>query len=107
MICISVLYPDEEGAWFDFDYFLGKHLPLNLRVLPPLAGPLPPGKARMETLRGVPGPDGSPPKFLCISQVWVNKVEDFMSVVQSKEAVADLHKYTNIMPTVVFGEAIG
>src|SRR5271157_4662688 len=107
MICISVLYPNKDGAWFDFDYFLNKHLPLDLGILPPLEGPLPPGRARTETLRGVPGPDGSPPNFVCISQVWVNKVADFMSIVHSEAAVADLHKYTNIMPSVTFGEVIG
>ncbi|QNA85440.1 EthD family reductase [Sphingomonas sp. So64.6b] len=33
MIKITVLYPRAAGTWFDFDYYLEKHMPLSIARL--------------------------------------------------------------------------
>jgi len=105
VICLTVLYPNEPGGWFDFDYYVHKHIPFDISLLPPLAGAPPNGAPRTETLRGAAGPDGSAPPFLCLGRIWLNNVEEFLLFARNEAAGADLKNYTNVAPMVFFGEA--
>jgi hypothetical protein len=106
MNVLTVCYPSGPDAWFDFDHYVNKHIPLDLEILPPLKTPLPPGIPRAEAVRGVPGLDGSPAPFICIGRVWINEPSDFLALAQDQRAAADLAKYTNIEPVVCFGTAV-
>ncbi|MGY4395523.1 uncharacterized protein (TIGR02118 family) [Sphingomonas sp. UYAg733] len=33
MIKVTILYPREKDSWFDFDYYLGTHMPLSIERL--------------------------------------------------------------------------
>lgn len=106
MILLTVCYPSGPDAWFDFDYYLDKHIPLDLSLLPPLTTPLPPGIPRFEAVRGVAGLDGSPPPYLCMGRTWMNEQTDFLVLAQDPRAAADLANYTNTVPVLFFGTAV-
>ena len=67
MIRLLVLYPNKPDAKFDFDYYVGTHVPLFKQRMEPF------GLLRVEIDKGVPGPapDSPPPfvaAFLCVFQ---------------------------------------
>src|SRR6266478_930755 len=35
MIKVNILYPNNEGAWFDLDYYCNVHMPMSIRMLSP------------------------------------------------------------------------
>jgi uncharacterized protein (TIGR02118 family) len=35
MIKVNILYPNNEGTWFDLDYYCKVHMPMSIRMLSP------------------------------------------------------------------------
>lgn len=96
MIRVSVLYPRSDGAKFDWDYYLAKHVPLVREKL---------GKA----LKGITvekglagGPPGTPPSFLALCHLTFDSVDAFQAVFAANGAalMADVPNYSSIQPTV-------
>ena len=71
MIRVTVLYPNEPGKKFDWDYYTGKHAPLVNEKLGPL------GMVRYEIDRGISAPDpNAPPPFVAVFNMFFNTVDE-------------------------------
>lgn len=95
MINLSVLYPHKDGARFDMDYYLAKHMPLvRERCCAALKA-----TSVEQGLAGV-APD-SPPTFVAVTHIGFDSVAELQSVLgaHAAELMADVPSFTNIEPT--------
>ena len=98
MHCLTVLYPNREGAKFDFEYYMEKHIPLANGLL---------GHEFIVT-KGIASAQGGQPAFLCTARMEIGTMEEFLPVVtQHIGALAnDIPNYTNIEPVIQFEELL-
>ena len=98
MLRCTVLYPNKDGAKFDFDYYLKTHIPLANEVL----------GGRFEVSKGLPGPDGKGPAFLCVAIIKVASPADFAERNKKRgaELGADVANYTNVTPIIQMEEIL-
>jgi uncharacterized protein (TIGR02118 family) len=100
MVRISVLYPHQADAWFDFDYYLGTHMPMSLRLL---------GDAivSVSVERGVdPGAPWTPPAYRALCHFESESAEKFAAAFLPNAAVLqeDMKKCTDIVPVIQLSE---
>lgn len=103
-VTISVIYPRGEGARFDFDYYVGTHLPL---VAEKWAGA---GLEGAEALRGAGTPDGKEAPFLAIALLRFRSIDDFRAAAGGEAGAAifrDIPNFTDVRPVVQVNEPIG
>jgi uncharacterized protein (TIGR02118 family) len=98
MLRCTVIYPNREGARFDFDYYVKKHIPMANEAL----------GGRFEVMRGLPGPDGKPPEILCVATLAVPSPAEFEAREQKHGARlgADIANYTNLTPIIQMTEIL-
>ncbi len=98
MIRVSVLYPNEKGKKFDFDYYVHKHMALAERLLGPA------GLVRAEVDKSA---DANSP-FVAVGHLYFNSIEDFQNgfFVHAPEFGADLVNYTDTIPQMQISEII-
>ena len=97
MITVSLLYPAEPGATFDYDYYERVHLPLVARLWADT------GFGGSEAMHGVSGADGGPPTYLAVALLRFDSLESFTAAVQSEagaQVLGDVPNYTNVQPIV-------
>lgn len=94
---LLVLYPNHDGARFDFDYYRNTHIPLAMKVM----------KADKVTLtEGLPGKD-APPPFVMICHFQFASPEALAAANARPEMAdvrADVAKVTDIKPIVMVGK---
>jgi uncharacterized protein (TIGR02118 family) len=95
---VSVMYPNRDGVKFDFDYYLGKHIPMASRLL----------GSPIEVCKGIATPTGAPPAFLCTARIRVNSMEEFQAAMAQHRAqiMGDIPNYCNLEPTVQIDEVM-
>ena len=98
---ITVLYPNTSGVTFDFDYYLKHHATLIDRLYGNSI-------AKLELRRGSATPDGLPPPFIAIINIWIADQDAFDSAGAKHGAtlIADVPNFTNTMPTIQIDEII-
>lgn len=92
MIKISVMYPQHDGARFDFDYYLRSHMPMMERLLGPVC-------LRWEVDRGVSG--GAPgvgAPYVAIAHLYCTSLDAFQAALapHMAEVRADVANYTDL-----------
>ena len=101
MIRVTVAYPKQAGAKFDFDYYLKTHMPLVGRLL---------GSAlrKAEVYEAVGGPGGAEAKNVCVAELYFDSVEAFGEAFGpvSGQIMSDVRNYTDIEPEVQIGEQV-
>lgn len=99
---LTVLFPNSDDAKFDFDYYLGHHVPLVLSMY---------GKSirRYEVLKPVALPDGRKPPYIAITQIWIADQEAYnkASPAAAKKFRPDVPNFTNVTPVAQTGELYG
>jgi uncharacterized protein (TIGR02118 family) len=100
MINLSVLYPHKDGARFDLDYYLTKHMPLVRER----CGAALKAVSVEQGLAGV-APD-SPPAFVAVTHLGFASVDELQSVLgaHGAELMADVPNFTNIEPALQVSE---
>ena len=95
---VTVVYPNKEGANFDFDYYMKKHIPFVERLA---------GKS-IEVWRGISSANGSSAAFVCLATIPIDSVSQFQAMMSQHgaEVFADIPNYTNIEPIVQFDEML-
>lgn len=101
MISVTVMYPNSEGATFDFDYYVSTHIPLvrghwdekglkSVKVVKGLAGG---------------GPD-DPAAFIVIANLEFASMEDFQKCLAAggDEIMGDIPNFSNVQPTLQVSE---
>ena len=98
MKCVTMIYPNKEGATFDFDYYLYCHIPWA-RKLSQDRG--------TEIRKGISSPTGKVP-YVCLCRFWINSEEQYRAAMENhgKELMADLANFTNIEPIVQIDEVL-
>ena len=100
MIKISVLYPYQDGAGFDMEYYLNNHMPMVRDRL----GAACKGIAVEQGLAG--GAPGSHPPFIAAGHILLESMEAFRQAFAPQVAtfVADIPNYTQIEPVIQIAE---
>jgi uncharacterized protein (TIGR02118 family) len=96
VIKVSVFYPRTEGAGFDLDYYINKHMPL----VADLCGDACKGTAVDSGLAG--GAPGQPAPFVAVGHVFFDSVEDFQNAFgpHGEQIMGDIPNYTTITPVI-------
>jgi len=71
MFKVSVMYPNQEGARFDIEYYRTKHMDLVIRHLKPF------GLVRTEVLKGISGGGGQPAPYVCIGSLYFETADGY------------------------------
>lgn len=102
MIRISVLYPNEGGA-FDLPYYLDQHMDLVHRLLKPY------GLVRTEVDKGLgSNAPGVKAPFVAIGHLYFNTFEEMQKgmMAHDPDLGADLVNFTDIRPTIQISEIL-
>jgi uncharacterized protein (TIGR02118 family) len=103
MVRISVLYPNQPGREFDFNYYIQWHLTMVEARLKSF------GLIRTEVDKGLAGgAPGTPAPYVCIGYVWFNSVESFRKGMRAhgEEIMDDIRNYTDIVPQIQISEIV-
>jgi uncharacterized protein (TIGR02118 family) len=98
MTRVSVMYPNNEGATFDMDYYCNSHMPMAQRLL---------GATAFSVDQGIGGAmPGSAAPYLAIGHLLFETIETFQKtiVVHGSELMADIVNYTNAAPVIQISE---
>lgn len=103
MIKVSVVYPNNPDTHFDFEYYLGTHVPLVGSLLAPA------GLRRAEVDRGLGGMPGEPAPFHAMAHLHFDTVEAFTAAFGPHAAtiLGDIPNYTNAAPSIQISEIVG
>jgi len=102
MIKVSIFYPNIRGSRFDFDYYLGQHMPLSLRLL---------GAAvkSVSIERGVEGREReSAPAHIAQCHFVCESREAFEAAFLPNASIltGDMPNYTDIEPVIQISEIV-
>jgi len=91
--CLTVLYPWQSDARFDFDYYQKKHLVMLAELYGKAVG-------KMQVRKGIRKGDGSAPAFVASVTIEIRSIEAFEAAGKEHfpKVVADVPNYTNIVP---------
>ena len=99
--CVTVMYPNMPRVTFDFDYYLKKHATLIDRLYGNSI-------AKLELRRGSTTPQGLPPPYIAIINIWIADQAAFDSAgaKHGPTLIADVPNFTNTMPTIQIDEIV-
>jgi len=104
MTRISILYPNNQGARFDLDYYVGTHMPMSIQLLSRH-----PGFRGISVERGVRGPEpSSNAAYVAMCHFLFTSIEDFISAFTPHALTlqGDMPNYTDIKPIIQFSEVL-
>lgn len=103
MIRVNVIYPARQGARFDFDYYLKRHIPM---VKDRLSGV---GLSTITVDRGVgPMMPGADLPYACVASLQFPSSESVQQALAAHgaEILGDIQNYTDIQPVMQLGEVL-
>ena len=104
MIKVTVLYPNEAGKKFDWDYYTGKHVPMVGQLLEPG------GLIRAEIDKGISGPDpNAPAPYVAVAHLYFNTADEVHAAftTHGRQIMGDIPNYTDIEPQIQISEIVG
>ena len=104
MTKISILYPNREGARFDFSYYVRTHMPLSIDLLSAHRG-----FRSVSVERGIGGPQpGSPAAYVAMCHFTFASAEDFIEAFtpHAERLQGDMPNYTDLEPVIQFNEVL-
>jgi len=89
--CLTVLYPWQSDARFDFDYYQKKHLVMLADLYGKAVG-------KMQVRKGLRKGDGSPPAYIASVTIEIPSMEAFEAAGKEHfpKLLADIPNYTNL-----------
>jgi uncharacterized protein (TIGR02118 family) len=102
MIMVTVMYPAQDGARFDMDYYLKTHMPLVAARWKSC------GLRETKVLRGVAASAGATPAFPVIAVLSFDTAEAFQRAVEQhgKEIMGDVANFTTIQPVIQVNDVL-
>ena len=103
MIKVTVLYPNEEGKTFDFDYWAGPHMEIVHGRLDSM------GLQRSELEKGVSAADpNAPAPFVAMATLYFNTADEVHEGFKThgREILGDIKNYTDISPQYQISEVL-
>jgi uncharacterized protein (TIGR02118 family) len=101
MIRTNVLYPSHDGMRFDFDYYLGHHIPMVKQRLTPF------GLGAVTVDRGIGAlPPAISPPYVCVCSLEFGSVQDMQRGLEEHgaEIMGDIQNYTDVHPVIQVSE---
>ncbi|TDK42138.1 EthD family reductase [Antarcticimicrobium luteum] len=99
-LSLQVIYPISDGTHFDYDYYLGTHMPL-------VAEHMGPHIERTLVTRGVSGGPDTPPGFYAVATiVFADKEAMGAAMRASAPVMQDVANFTDVQPQVLVGDVI-
>ena len=94
MYLVSIMYPHQDGARFDLDYYLKTHMKLVEKAMKPF------GLKKWAVEKGLPAANGKPSPYVCIGQLFFDSADGYDRAIAAKgtELRGDLPNYTDIAP---------
>jgi uncharacterized protein (TIGR02118 family) len=105
MVTISILFPNKQGARFDLEYYVGKHMPLARERLGRH-----PGFKAISVERGVSGVmPGTRPDYIVMGHLTFDSFESFIAAFTpyAAELKNDMRNFTDIAPQIQFNQVLG
>ena len=98
----SVMYPNEKGARFDFDYYRTKHMALVLKHMKPF------GLVKTEVNKGLSGGGDTPPAYICVGNIYFDSREGYEKAVAQAGPIlrGDVPNFTNVTPIRLISEIL-
>lgn len=92
MIKASVMYPAKEGAKFDHDYYVNKHMAIVKEKGKDM------GLIKTEVVKGLSGNPGQPAPYVCIGSLYFESTGDLQKffMAAGPALMADLPNFTDI-----------
>jgi uncharacterized protein (TIGR02118 family) len=88
--CMTINYENGPEVRFDFEYYKTTHMPLIMRLYGSSI-------SRFELRQGLPGADGTPPRYVATITIWIADPAAFDAAAAEHQAGlrADVPKFTN------------
>lgn len=102
MAIVTVMYPETEGARFDLDYYMKKHMPLLAAHGADL------GLEGYWVVRGVGAPGSGKPTYRVMTTLAVSALDTFGKGMHAhgQEIMGDIPNFTDIAPVIQFSEKV-
>ncbi|TDE35580.1 EthD family reductase [Antarcticimicrobium sediminis] len=99
-VSLQVIYPISEGTHFDYDYYLGTHMPL-------VSTHMGPHIEQTLVTRGVAGGPDTPPAYYAVAtMVFADKAAMGAAMQGSGPVMKDVVNFTDVRPQVLIGDVI-
>jgi uncharacterized protein (TIGR02118 family) len=94
MFKVSVMYPNEKGARFDFEYYRTKHMELVQKHLKPF------GLVKTGVDKGVSGGGDAPAPYICVGHLYFETLEGYdQGIAQCGPILrGDIPNFTTLKP---------
>jgi uncharacterized protein (TIGR02118 family) len=94
MFKVSVMYPNEYGTSFNFDYYVNKHMKLVEKYMKPF------GLAHTSVDKGISGGGNESPPFICVGNLYFESIEGYDKGVAEVGNLlrSDIPNFTNVKP---------
>ena len=94
MFKVSVMYPNEKGAKFDFEYYRTSHMQLVEKHLKAF------GLIKTDVLKGISGGGGAPAPFICIGNLYFDSSDGYDRAGAEVGPIlrGDIPNFTNVTP---------
>lgn len=102
MFKVSVMYPNEKGAKFDFDYYRTKHMGLVQKHMKPF------GLVKTGVDKGLSGGGDTPPAYICVGHLYFEARDGYeKAAAQAGPTLrGDIPNFTNVTPIRLISEIL-
>ncbi|HYD78530.1 MAG TPA: EthD family reductase [Paucimonas sp.] len=102
MIRVSAFYETRPDATFDHDYYVNKHFPMVLDLMKPF------GAIRFEVEKPLAMASGEAVKYAAVGTIYFNDLQGVQAGLarHGAQILDDTKNYTNLSPTIQFGEIV-
>jgi uncharacterized protein (TIGR02118 family) len=102
MYKVSVMYPYEKGAKFDFEYYRTKHMALVQKHLKPF------GLIKTGVDRGISGGGDAPPPYICVGQLYFQTRDGYEKGIAQCGPIlrGDIPNFTTLTPIRLISEVL-
>lgn len=102
MYKVSVMYPNEDGVQFDFDYYRNTHMKIVSEHMKPF------GLLRTGVDKGISGGAGAKAPYVCIGHLYFDRADGYDEGVKKAGPVLrqDIANFTNVTPIRLISEVL-
>ena len=102
MFKVTVMYPNEKGAKFDFEYYRTKHMDLVHKHLQPF------GLIKTEVDKGISGGGDAPPPYICVGSLYLESQDAYDKGIAQCGPIlrGDIPNFTNLTPIRLISEVL-
>lgn len=99
-ISLQVIYPITDDTHFDYDYYLGTHMPLVGKHMGPHI-------AQTLVTKGLAGgPDTPPASYAIATMIFAGQAEMDAAMAAAPPVLADIANFTNTKPQMLIGQVV-